>query len=108
MATNLSILFASMCYQYFIASNNVLPILPPFDGYNPCSVVVVDNASIQHVERVYIITLIGAQLLFLSPYSPDLRPLEVFAQVIAMLKANECLLVNMVTRTIRILYSIRS
>lgn len=66
MATNLSILFASMCYQYFIASNNVLPILPPFDGYSPYSVVVVDNASIQHVERVYIITLIGARLLFLQ------------------------------------------
>ena len=77
-------------FEHFVCQY-VLPILLPFDGYNPCSVVVMDNASIHHVERVYdIITGIGARLLFLPPYSPDLMPLEeVFAQVKAMLKAND-------------------
>ena len=77
-------------FEHFICQY-VLPILLPFDGYNPCSVVVMDNASIHHVERVYdIITGIGARLLFLPPYSPDLMSLEeVFAQVKAMLKAND-------------------
>jgi len=75
-------------FEHFICKY-VLPILLPFDGYNPCSVVVMDNASIRHIERAYIITGIGARLLFLPPYSPDLMPLEVFAKVKAMLKAND-------------------
>ena len=53
----------------------------PFDGCNPRSVVLMDNASIYHLERVDdIISGVGAKLIFLSPYSPDLMPLEeVFA-----------------------------
>lgn len=46
-------------------------------GTNARSVVVMDNASIHHVERV--ITSIqntGAIVQFLSPYSPDYNPLE--------------------------------
>ena len=31
----------------------VLPILLPFDGLNPRSVVIMDNASIHHLERVH-------------------------------------------------------
>lgn len=69
----------------------VLPIILPFDGNNPRSVIVMDNASIHHVERVYeIITGVGAKLVFLPPYSPDLMPLEeVFSKVKAALNANE-------------------
>ncbi len=50
-----------------------------------------DNASIHHVQRVYdIITGVGARLVFLPPYSPDLMPLEeVFSKVKSVLKANE-------------------
>ena len=50
-----------------------------------------DNASIRHLERVQdIITGVGARLLFLPPYSPDLMPLEeVFAKAKAALKAND-------------------
>ena len=41
-----------------------------------------DNASIHHLERVEeMITGVGARLHFLPPYSPDLMPIEeVFAK----------------------------
>ena len=70
----------------------VLPVILPFDGNNPRSVVVMDNAR-NHIQRVYdIITRVGpgARLVFLPPYSPDLMPLEeVFSKVKSVLKANE-------------------
>ena len=77
-------------FQQFLCQC-VLPIILPFDGNNPRSVVVMDNASIHHLERVYdIITGIGARLVFLPPYSPDLMPLEdVFSKVKATLKASD-------------------
>ena len=61
----------------------LLPIIQPFDGKNPRSVVLMDNASIHHLEQVEeIITGVGARLHFLPPYSPDLMPLEeVFAKI---------------------------
>ena len=63
----------------------------PYDGVNPRSVVVLDNASIHHLAHVQdIITGVGARLVFLPPYSPDLMPLEeVFAEVKALLRAND-------------------
>ena len=71
----------------------VLPILNPFNWVNPHSVVIMDNASIHHVEGV--MDLIenhqeGARLLFLPPYSPDLNPCEeVFSQVKSIMKQND-------------------
>ena len=60
----------------------LLPIIIPFDGKNPRSVVLMDNASIHNLERVEIITGVGARLHFLPPYSPNLMPLEeVFAKI---------------------------
>jgi len=59
-------------------------LLQPFNGINPFSVVIMDNAAIHHINAVrdLIETQVGAQLLFLPPYSPDLNPLEeVFGQV---------------------------
>ena len=69
----------------------VLPIILPFDGQNPRCVLVMDNASIHHLDRVQeIITGIGARLCFLPPYSPDLMPLEeVFSKVKHVLRAND-------------------
>ena len=69
----------------------VLPIIMPFDGQNSNSVVVMDNASIHHLERIHdIITGVGGRLCFLPPYSPDLMPLEeVFSKVKYFLKAND-------------------
>ena len=54
----------------------LLPSLLPFNGVNPRSVVIMDNASIHHVEEVrYLIEVqAGAKLVFLPPYSPDLMP----------------------------------
>ena len=52
---------------------------------------VMDNASIHHVDRVVsTIQQTGALVRFLPPYSPDLNPIEeVFAKVKSYLKANE-------------------
>ena len=67
----------------------LLPILHPFDYNNPHSVVIMDNASIHHVEEV-IEEEAGAQLLFLPPYSPDLNPLEeVFSKIKGIMKSND-------------------
>jgi hypothetical protein len=58
----------------------LLPVLQPFNYTNPHSVVILDNASIHHVEEIsdIIEDEAGARLLFLPPYSPDLNPLEEF------------------------------
>ena len=70
----------------------LLPHLMPFNCINPRSVVIMDNASIHHVEEV--INLIevhaGARILFLPPYSPDLNPAEgIFSQVKCIMKEND-------------------
>ena len=72
----------------------LMPILQPFNGINPLSVVVMDNASIHHVDGVrdLIEDQAGARLVFLPPYSPDLYPLEeVFSQVKKVMKQNDSL-----------------
>lgn len=72
--------------------NVLLPHLNPFNGVNPRSVVIMDNASIHHVDQV--VDLIerqaGAKLCFLPPYSPDLNPAEgVFSQIKSIMKRND-------------------
>ena len=54
---------------------SLLPVLQPFNESNPCSVVILDNASIHHLEHD-IITEVGSLIRFKPPYSPDLMPLE--------------------------------
>ena len=73
---------------------NLLPHLMPFDGTNENSIVVMDNASIHHVNEVAdLISSVGALLIYLPPYSPDLNPIEeVFSSVKAYLKAHECII----------------
>ena len=68
-------------FEQFIVER-VLPIILPFNGSNPRSILLLDNASIHHLERIEeIITGVGAKILFLPPYRPDLMPLEeVFAK----------------------------
>ena len=66
--------------------------IQPFNWINPHSVVIMDNASIHHVEGVIdlIENQVGARLLFLPPYSPDLNPVEeVFSKVKALMKQND-------------------
>ncbi len=70
---------------------HILPILQPFDGCNPHSVVIMDNCSIHHVREIAeIIDQVGAILLFLPPYSPDLNPIELaFSKVKTVIKELE-------------------
>ena len=72
----------------------LLPILNPFNGLSPHSVVVMDNASIHHIDEVFAaISATGALLRFLPPYSPDMNPIELlFAEVKQYLQANSALL----------------
>ena len=77
-------------FLHFVQSC-LVPILQPFDGTNPRSIVIMDNASIHHVDKVCkAICQTGAILRYLPPYSPDLQPLEeVFSKVKSFLKRNE-------------------
>ena len=55
----------------------LLSVMLPFDGDNPWSVLVMDNAAIHHVEAVIdLLTAAGILIRFLPPYSPDLNPIE--------------------------------
>ena len=61
--------------------NCLRPFIQAFNWINPHSVIIMDNASIHHMEQVVDIIedQIGVRLLFLPPYSPDLNPAkEVF------------------------------
>ena len=62
---------------YYCVQRYLLPHLMPFDGSNPHSVVIMDNASIHHVdELVQMIQGVGAMIIFLPPYSPDYNSIE--------------------------------
>ena len=80
-------------FRNFI-EKSLLPHLMPFNGTNEHSVVVMDNAAIHHVEGISeLIESVGALLIFLPPYSPDLDPIEeAFSSVKSYLKANEAIL----------------
>ena len=73
------------------ADTCLLPNLMPFNGVNPKSVVIMDNASIHHTEEVVsAIENIGVMVHFLPPYSPDMNPIEMaFSKAKAIAKANE-------------------
>ena len=72
----------------------LLPQLLPFNGLNDNSVVVMDNASIHHSQAIFdLVSSVGAILIYLPPYSPDLNPIEeAFSSVKAYLKAHEAIL----------------
>jgi len=78
-------------FTHFV-TDTLLPVLKPFDGNNPLSVVIMDNASIHHVDDVVdaIENTAHAKVIFLPPYSPDLMPLEeVFSKVKYIIKDND-------------------
>ena len=68
---------------------SLVPILQPFG--NPNSIVVTDNASIHHVDKVTeLIVDTGASVRFLPPYSPDLNPVEqIFSKVKCVMKEHD-------------------
>lgn len=69
----------------------LLPNLLPYDGINPRSVVLLDNATIHHTQRpIELIQSVGAIVHFLPPYSPDLNPIEeLFSKVKMCLREND-------------------
>jgi len=71
--------------------NQLMLILMPFDGYNPRSIVIMDNCSIHHVDHVTaLLQEIGVLIQWLPPYSPDLNPLEeAFSKVKSDMKSME-------------------
>ena len=57
---------------YIFVHTHLIPHLQPFNGRNPYSVVILNNASIHHIEdAVKAIEDVGAIVHFLPPYSPD-------------------------------------
>ena len=74
--------------MYDFTISCLLPHLQPYNGRNPHCVVILDNASIHHVSEISTaIQDMGALILFLPPYSPDMNPIEeLFAKVKAMMK----------------------
>ena len=70
---------------------HLLPHLLPFNSSNPNSIVVLNNASVHYHERAReLIDSVGALLVYLPPYSPDLNPIEAaFSAAKSFLKANE-------------------
>ena len=71
----------------------LVPILNPFDSQNTTSVVIMDNASIYHIDSVVsMINATGALIRFLPSYSPDMNPTEnAFGEVKHYLQANSIL-----------------
>ena len=60
---------------YRFVQSSLLPHLMPFNATN--NVVILDNCSIHHSDNVVgLIHSIGAHVIFLVPYSPDLMPIE--------------------------------
>ena len=72
----------------------VVPILMPFNGSNPRSVVVMDNASIHHVQEIsdIIATQAGARLLPSTILSRSTPVEGIFSQAKNIMKANDKLL----------------
>ena len=69
---------------------SVLPFMMPFDGVNPRSILIMDNASIHHGDQVLdVVDNADCLLWFLPAYSPDMNPIEeVFSQVKRSLQKN--------------------
>lgn len=67
------------------------PVLQPFNGANPNSIIIMDNATIHHVDGVVeLLESLGVLVYFLPPYSPDLNPIEeLFSKIKSYLRANE-------------------
>ncbi|XP_022810123.1 uncharacterized protein LOC111347135 [Stylophora pistillata] len=77
-------------FEGFVDEKLCLNLLP-FNGINPRSVVIMDNAAIHHTQAATdTINATGAIVLFLPPYSPNIMPCqELFAQVKSWIREND-------------------
>ena len=73
-------------------TERLVPTLGRFDYGDPNSIVILDNASVHHSLLAIVKALFyeaGAIVIFLSPYSPDLNPIEqCFKHLKAFFKRN--------------------
>jgi hypothetical protein len=87
---------ASVTSEVFMdfAMGSLIPNMLPFNGTNPRSIVVMDNASIHHTHEVIsLFQSVGILVLFLPPYSPDLNPIEeTFSYIKGYLQKHDTLL----------------
>ena len=69
----------------------LVPHVMPYNGTNPHSVIVLDNASIHHIDGVVeMLHSLGTLVLFLPPYSPDYNPIEeAFSKLKSQIKEYE-------------------
>lgn len=76
---------------YQFVQQSIVPHLMPFNGSNPHSIVVMDNAAIHHVDGVAdLIQATGALIIYLPPYSPDYNPIEhLFSKLKTIIKTYE-------------------
>lgn len=81
----------SEVFENFV-EEQVLPHCSPYPG--PCSVLILDNASIHKSARLQeLCEQYGVLLKFLPPYSPDFNPIEAtFADIKAWIKRNHRLI----------------
>ena len=70
---------------------SLIPNMLPYDGLNPCYIVVMDNCSIHHIQPVLdAFNQAGIVVIFLPPYSPDMNPVEnVFSYIKYYLKQHD-------------------
>ena len=75
-------------------------VVQAFDGVNSNSVIVLDNASIYHVDQVVqSLKNTGVMVHFLPTYCPDWNPVEAFSKVKSILKSNEGAMEYLDTKT---------
>ncbi len=68
--TKSNVVDAEVFFDY--ARRSLIPNMLPFNGSNPCSIVIMDNLSVHHTQDITdLFRQMGILLLFLPPYSPD-------------------------------------